>query len=498
MEKRKKGLLMAAVLLVAVIAVYGAVIHFSKESETETEAEASSMVISSVDSDAIVAIDYENNGKQMSFVKEDGQWLYEADRDFPVLQDSLTAMTNELAAVTAVRKLEDPEDLSEYGLDTPVWTIHYTDSDGRTSTIMVGSTNDSVDGCYLQLEDDTAVYMVDAAFTESFITDLYELADMEDFPTIETASMTGLTIQAGEKTLQLATAASADSGWIAFDGGEQKEACSASAVSALLNTVAGITFSQDIDYNCSDLSLYGLDTPVAAITVDYTEEIVVETESTAESAADESETEETETETVTVEKKAVLYIGGTDGDGDYYVCLDGSKEVHTMAKTTAENLMNYQLIDLMETSILSGSLDEVDRMTITIGDQSWQIEKKTETVTVEKDSEAEAEEESEEAETEVVENWYADGREIELLDLSSVYSQLSGMTAEQILETAVEPEGETTLTVALKLSDGTETGIDFTEYDTSFQLASVNGTARKLVNKRDVEKLILSLQELLQ
>jgi hypothetical protein len=205
----------------------------------------------------------------------------------------------------------------------------------------------------------------------------------------------------------------------------------------------------------------------------------------------------------------VLYIGGQNEDGDYYVRLDGSDEVHTLSSDVAEKFMNCRAVDLYDSYIITGTLDTNSRIDVTIDDEVWSIEKRTVEVEASEtetesssettsDDEADETEETEETEVETTESWFIGDHEIQLVELAGVYSNLSGMTAEQILDTPEEPQGNTTLTVVLYAEDGTETTVVFSEYDSSFQLASVNGVGRKLVNKRDVEKLIEELEGILQ
>lgn len=513
MKNRMKGLVAAVVLLVVAVVIWLAVTKLAeKDAAGETEAAEESMVISSVDSNQITSIQYERDGQSLAFTKENDIWIYEADKNFPVRQDSVAAMTDELGAITAIRKIEAPEDLSEYGLDTPSLTVGYTDSDGNAVTLNVGDSNNAAKGCYLQVAGDDAVYIVSSDFADAFPSNLYEVADMEDLPTIESANVVSMQIEQGEKILRLSTDALASSGWLVSENGQAGENCSSSAVTALINTIIGSSFAADIEYQCDDLSVYGLDKPKASVTVDYTEEMAIESESESTNNSDadaedgsEAETEtETEAETVTVQRQMVLYIGDQNADGDYYVCLDGSKEVHTLAGETAEKIMAYQASDLLDTFIISGSLDAVDTMDVAMNDQNWHIEKKTVEVPVESENasgsaEAETAEDTEpESEMTTETKWYVGSKEIELAELSEAYSNLSGMTAEQILENSVEPEGSTALSVTLHLENGTETTVIFTEYDSSFQLVSVDGTARKLVNKRNVEKLTESLKTLLE
>ena len=513
MKNRKKALIIAIICLAAAAVLYLLVVKLSQKSE-EADSSDDSLVISSVDSDQITAISYEKDGKSLSFMKEDGTWYDAEDKSFPVDQDSLTTMTNALGAVSATRKLDSPEDLSEYGLDSPVLTVRYTASDGKEAEFTVGDTNDAAGGSYLKISGDDAVYLVASDFSDTFNSDIYQLADMESFPTITADSITDINVKSGSHTLEIKN--DSDGGRTVLENGEEKENCAESSVTQFINTVTGITFKSHVEYNCKDLSKYGLDKPAADISVDYTTtetvtetsaetvtetsaETVTETsaetvtETSAESVQETADTEETESETETVEvaKQLILHIGSQNEDGDYYAALDGSKEVHVVSGDTIKELIEKKAADFTDNTILSGSLNNAKGIDVAIGSDSWHLVKK-------EVAKADDTADSAETEAETEEKWYAGDTEIALTDLSSAYSDLSGMSAEKILDTAAKPTGDVAISVTVKWEDDTETTVSFTVYDSSFHLAEINGEARKLVNKRDVEKLVEDMTALLK
>ncbi len=530
MKNRKKALIIAIICLAAAAVLYLLVVKLSQKSE-EADSSDDALVISSVDSDQITAISYEKDGKSLSFMKEDGTWYDAEDKSFPVDQDSLTTMTNALGAVSATRKLDSPEDLSEYGLDSPALTVRYTASDGKEAEFTVGDTNDAAGGAYLKISGDDAVYLVASDFADTFNSDIYQLADMESFPTITSDSITDINVKSGSHTLEIKN--DSDGGRTVLENGEEKENCAESSVTQFINTVTGITFKSHVEYNCKDWSKYGLDKPAADISVDYTTtETVTETSTetvtgtSAESVQETADTEETESETETVEvaKQLILHIGSQNEDGDYYAALDGSKEVHVVSGYTIKELIEKKAADFTDNTILSGSLNNAKSIDVAIGSDSWHLvkkevakaddladsaetegtdsEKATETTDAAADEttvDAEKVDESEtETEAETEEKWYAGDTEIALTDLSSAYSDLSGMSAEKILDTAAKSTGDAAISVTVKWEDDTETTVSFTVYDSSFHLAEINGEARKLVNKRDVEKLVEDMTALLK
>ncbi len=528
MKNRKKALIIAIICLAAAAVLYLLVVKLNqKEANSETDDSDDSLVISSVDSDQITAISYEKDGKNLSFIKEDGTWYDAEDKKFPVNQDSLTTMTNTLGAVSATRKLEKPEDLSEYGLDSPVLTVRYTASDGKEAEFTVGDTNDAAGGAYLKISGDDAVYLVSSDFADSFNSDIYQLADMESFPTITSDSITDISVNSNGHTLEIKN--DSEGGQTVLENGKEQENCSSSSVSQFISAVTGITFKSHVEYNCKDLSKYGLDQPTADVTVDYTTTETVSsgdsddsksanstddtktasTENAAEAAsetaaentsetADSGETEtETEAETVKVAKQVVLHIGSQNDDGDYYAAMDGSKEVHVISADTIKELIGKKASDFIDNEILSGTLSNAKSIDVTIGSDSWHLVKKEVVKSDDITDASETESVSSETEAETEEKWYEGDTEIALTDLSSAYSDLSGMSAEKILDIAAKPTGDAAIGVTVKWEDDTETTVSFTAYDSSFHLAEINGEARKLVNKRDVEKFIEDMTALL-
>ena len=533
------------ICLAAAAVLYLLVVKMNqKEANSESDDSDDSLVISSVDSGQITAISYEKDGKSLSFIKEDGTWYDAEDKKFPVNQDSLTTMTNTLGAVSAIRKLEKPEALSEYGLDSPVLTVRYTASDGKEAEFIVGDTNDAAGGAYLKISGDDAVYLVSSDFADSFNSDIYQLADMESFPTITSDSITDISVNSNGHTLEIKN--DSEGGQTVLENGKEQENCASSSVSQFISAVTGITFKSHVEYNCKDLSKYGLDQPTAEVTVDYTTTETVSSgdsddsesanstddtkaasaESAAENTSETADTGETETETeaetVEVAKQVVLHIGSQNDDGDYYAAMDGSKEVHVISADTIKELIEKKASDFIDNEILSGTLSNAKSIDVTIGSDSRHLAKEevakaddtvdsaetegtdsekaaetTDAAADETTADAEKVDESE-TETETEEKWYEGDKEIALTDLSSVYSDLSGMSAEKILDTAAKPTGDAAISVTVKWEDDTETTVSFTAYDSSFHLAEINGEARKLVNKRDVEKLVEDMTALLK
>ncbi len=222
MKKKKKSLCVALAVLLVIMGIYGGMVVWNvSDAGTEEDGQESSMIISNVDSSSISTICYEKDGVSLSFTLSNDKWTYDEDTKFPVLQSALTEMANQLAAVAATRKLENPESLSEYGLDAPQLMVSYGTGDGSFASFLVGDINSTAGGCYLKIEGDDAVYVVSTDFLDAFISDLYEMADMEDFVSLTSDMVTGITISSEDKVLKLNSSSSSSTGWIVTENGSK-------------------------------------------------------------------------------------------------------------------------------------------------------------------------------------------------------------------------------------------------------------------------------------
>lgn len=137
----------------------------------------------------------------------------------------------------------------------------------------------------------------------------------------------------------------------------------------LQSTVAGLSFAGYYNYNCTDWAAYGLEKPKMTLTVDYTEEVEAESTDDAESDSD-ANTDDTdnsgETTTETVGRELVLYVGNiNENDGNYYVRLGDSGELHGISQASLDTLMNGKAFDYWKTSIDSMTISDLDHLDVT-------------------------------------------------------------------------------------------------------------------------------------
>ncbi len=372
MKKNKSFKLIAGVMVIAVLGgvYYGLTVYNEKTEEAEEEAAAGETILE-VDVSALTAVTYTIDGEQVSFsLQDDGIWQKDDDETFPVDSSALLAPLDEASSLKSVRTLTEVEDISEYGLDDPQNTITLTDEDGTETVITIGDNNASTGNDYLMLnEDESTIYTVSTDLSSAFSDDLYDYAESEELPTLQASTIVGVSLeQADGESYDLYLE---DAIWMVSETDTDGVEADSDIADTLTSALAGLSYTDYLDHNCTDLSEYGLDEPAATLTITYEEEVETEEETETEEteteeAADETEAEtdtdgeteseeeaesETETETESevemIEQTVIFLIGDTDDSGDYYVQMEGSTEVHTISSSVLSTVFGYTASEMI-------------------------------------------------------------------------------------------------------------------------------------------------------
>lgn len=299
MKKYKSLIILLAVLVVLVVAyvVTGQLKKKSAEKENEEKQ------IAVLDMSDITSIQYTNGTDTMWFIKEDGTWYSESDKEFPLQQSSLKTMAETFGTLSANRELTDGDTLADYGLEEPQYTIMLKNADGEEQNIYIG--NAAGEDYYMTVGDKEKIYTVDYSVVNAMNFDLDSMLQKETFPSIGSDNIKKVTItKAGETTEYDA------------DNSDQSD-----DITAIGGGLGAAYFVDCVDYSvqADELAQYGLDEAQrTTVTVVYT---------------DSDDKEQTFT----------LYVGGRDESDAYnYVQMDGSKMVNTMTKETVNNILNIE------------------------------------------------------------------------------------------------------------------------------------------------------------
>ena len=488
---KKSTKLVSAVVVLAVLGgVYvGLNTYVSKEEKTESSEEESKTEVFSVKTDDIKSLEFIVDKKEVTFEKKDDSWVKKDETAFPVNQTTLDSAASAIETVEADRVLEDVEDLTEYGLDSPSNTVTVDTADGTTK-FNIGDENTSTNQYYISKDDDdSTVYVVAADTVSPFMDSLYDYAQGEDFPTIDSSTVKKVQVSENKDSYVLEENSDGATWNVSSDGSSDKESADTTAAGNVTSGLGNFAFDQFVNYNAEDLSQYGLDKPYATITVDYQEEVKNdstdstesgENDSTAsESDSESSDTTDTDSSSEDADSKTttvvVIYVGDEAGDGSRYVTID-NKQIYTMSTDTLSAVIDKTPSDLWSLIVNYLSVKNLDQLQVTYGETTSTVNVSRETSTDDNGNEKETT------------TYQLDGKEIESTTFTTFYNKLINMAGQKRLTDAYTPAADPEMTAVFTDSDKNQTTVTFYTYDTNYY-AAVVGDKVFLVNKMTVKEM---------
>lgn len=301
--KKKKSLFILLGILVVLLFVYFGLQAWNerREQQAEEEEKASEVRVTDIDADAIEAISFDVGNGEMSFVKEEDTWYDASDRDFPLDQTYPENMVNAMGQLTADRELSGGDELADYGLEEPAYTVELTESDGTVTDIYFGNTTG--DYYYVTVNDTGTVYTVSTTAIEDLNYTLDDMAQLDDYPSIGSGNLLKEVItQNGETTT--------------YDSENEDQT---EDIAAVAGGLGAVTLSEAADYSVEDKDLAGFG-------LDENTRITVEA----------TYTEDDEENILT------LYIGNEDDDGNRYVMINDSRIVYLISTEVCDNILNVE------------------------------------------------------------------------------------------------------------------------------------------------------------
>lgn len=503
MKKKTVKMVLALASLTVLCGTYvGVSAYVSKQEEAESSKEEEKQVsVTEASADEIETVKFLIDKQEITFRKKDDLWVKSDDEAFPVSQDTLNNAAGMLGDLKAERVLKDVDDLSEYGLDSPVNTIVFKTKDGEETTIKVGAENESVSQYYVKKnEDDKTVYLVANASLIPFMNSLYDYAEAGTFPEISSENIKAIQVE-GETSYSL----SADESgvWYVSDGENREKADSAKATSTA-SSFSTLEYASFVNYNASEeeMESYGLNKPYANITLDYEEEVskketdnlqVEETESEEAENIEEKqgeirgekkgeETGEEKEEPEMEDKSLVIHIGSEAEEGDRYVSVDDSKEVYTMSDETLSTFLDKDDSDFWDMNVCYVSINDIESIEITY---------RGETNTINVSRETSKDEDGNETETL---SYEMDGKELDSIKMNTFYNKASNMTAQKRVSDDTTLNLEPEMKIVLRKTDGTEAEISYHSYDSNFYGVKAENKIY-MVNKMNIKEMFEAYEQ---
>ena len=465
MKRSKRLCILLGVLAVACVATFALSRYQAHQEQIETSGE----VVLEIPVDSVQALSWEYDGEELAFHKDD-KWIYDEDEAFPVDGEKIEGLLEQFSAMVAAFIIENPEDLSPYGLSDPTCSIVIT-TDEETYTILLGGYSTMDSQRYVSIGDGN-VYLVAEDPLDDYDVGLRDLLDPDDIPAFDQVSKITFT---GSENYEIF--------YEAYEDGSTRTYCAddvyfaqledgtlpldTDKVTSYLQTIHYLDVSDYVTYNVTDeeLAQYGLDDPELTIQVDYVTENedgdeVTETFTLhisrdpdelakAEQAESEGEEEDTEEEEITA-----------------YIRVGDSPIVYRLYSESYSSLMRASWDDLRHSELLTADFADITQIDISLDGSDYTI-----TSDGSEDDRTYAY-----LETEV--------------EIDDFRDALESLQADSFTDESPAQKEEISLTLHLDNEAFPTVEIDLYRYDGSSCLAVVDGVPTALVERSQVVDLI--------
>lgn len=301
MKKKKINNIIALLgALIVLLLIFFGVQKWNAAKEETKKAEAEAAKIYAFEADEIEKMAYSDGETKWSFEKADGTWMYADDPEIALVQDTMIGMEEAFSEIEAVKEIEHPDSLGDYGFEEPLYQLVITEN-GTDHTLLIG--NSTGDNYYFMEEGTEKVYTVSSNLSSEMIWKLSSLAEKDTFPYVAQADFVKMVVTLPNGTEHV------------YDSSDETQE---ETVSDLANSFATTYFTDCADYHVTDETLvkYGLDE-------------AARTKVTVTHQGDAGEQEE------------VIYIGSLDENGEYYyVQLEGSQRVNRVLKASVDAMLS--------------------------------------------------------------------------------------------------------------------------------------------------------------
>lgn len=363
-------------------------------------------------------------------------------------------------------QIDEPEDLSQYGLDQPVCTIDFT-ADGTDYEVTLGDFSTMDSERYVSIGDGK-VYLVKEDPLDKFDAEIGDLLNRDEIPEFKQADQLAFSGRVSytveyEKDNKEDTYNSADTYFTKEDG--NKKPLDTSRVGEYLGNLTDLNLTEYVSAHASEneLTKYGLNDPEQVIEVSYTPE--------DGDHKGESQTLKLKVSRSAEEKKKNpdYYEKQKDSDKetesedqkkpDGYAVINDSGILYQLTGDDLEKLMKCSYNDLCHQELLSADKDEISQIDVKLDGQSYTITSKK------KGSDR---------------IYYYGEEELSSDDLITA---ITALKSDQFTEENPDQKEEIRLTIHLDRNPQKEVSIVLYRYDGSTCLAEVDGKPVSLVDR---------------
>lgn len=277
MKKKKYGLIVGCGVLVVLCAVYVGVGAFQDHSQAVKRKQEEAAKIYMTNFTDVTGVSYDNDGKELSFTKNNDTWKYDGDPLFPVNTSRMDELADTVKKLAAIRKLDGGDGPASYGLDKPQRKITVKGENGEQQTILVGQATD--DGnYYAEVEGQKVPYLISSSLFDETSYSLNDMIQLEQFPAVSRSDIKTITVEKGGVAKKYVRKALDDKGtdawYLGSDDSESNKLPDSSALDSLADSLTSLTVKSCANYKVTDgeLAGYGLDHPSAVLSYTYTKD----------------------------------------------------------------------------------------------------------------------------------------------------------------------------------------------------------------------------------
>lgn len=447
-DKKMKNLILTALTAVCLVILYtGITIYQNSAIEKEklqSITDEMNAIVLSLSPEQIAGLSFGDGDQNITLVHKGQEWIDPNDPDFQISAGRLKLLTDDLSALKAVRKITDPDDLSQYGFDSDSMKIRIDLTDNSSKTITLGTRNQTTRQVYFMVDDQDTVYVTDTAIDNHYSATKVTLAQYEEFPAFTPMELKQISVQ--NKTQSYLIDLPGDNTCTVTDGNGKSQSADLNRIGIIENQLSNITWAENLEYACSDYSKYGLDAPGSEIEITYQQDGELHV--------------------------LKLYVGDLNDKNNYYVRMNDSAQVHSIRSEYLDQLAEGSASDFWNLSYSYVSIGDVDLLEVT-------YEGKTYKLTFENITSADQA------------KYYLDGVEKEKALVTDFYYACASVTAQERLEEVPELTVSPVLSLKYCLKDQTEKIISYYPADQNFYLVVYeNGTKAAHTNKIHVNTMI--------
>lgn len=458
MKRNKRIVLLLGIFLCISLAAFG-VSRYEKKKEIIKNSDE---IIMEVADEDVNVLSWKCDTGSFAFHKdENGSWLYDTDEAFPVDEERMSGLLEQFREFGVSFIIEEVEDFGQYGLDTPVCTIHM-ETEAETYDILLGNYSTMDSERYVSIGDGNA-YLVKNDPLVQFEIEIKDVIKHDEIPRFEDVTQVQFS---GVESEQIVYEEDSADTYYAEDvyfivQEENYMPLDTNRVNDYLNTIKYLNLKDYVTYNATEdeLKTYGMDAPELSIELDYT---ITEAENDKSTAG---------TFTLNIgrdpkEREKEAAAENAEEDVTAYARIGESKIIYQISAQQFKKLMDMSYDTLRHQEMFWADFADMYQLDVLLEGETYTITSKME-------------------EDERI-YYYKD----EDLEMAGIRSAIRGLQAVTFTDEIPTQKEEISLTLYLDNENDPEVHIQLYRYDGNNCIAVVDGKSIAFVERGKVIDLM--------